>query len=140
MIELNITFLIQLINFLIVLFVLNLVLYKPIRGILRKRAEIMSQKMDDVESFNSQADEKLKTYEQELEQARLKAQQIRQEKKGEGAEEEKKIVQSASQEASTLLQSAREKAQTEKEKALEDLKKQVDKFAASAADRILGKA
>ncbi len=140
MIDLNITFFIQLVNFFIVLLLLNLILYKPIRGMLRKRAEIMNQKVEDVEGFNSRADEKLKTYEKELEKARLKAQELRQEKKNEGLDSEKQIVQAASEEASTILQSAREKAKKEKESALTALKKQVDKFAGHAADRILGKA
>ncbi|WP_291320350.1 ATP synthase F0 subunit B [Desulfonatronospira sp.] len=140
MIDLNITFFIQLVNFFIVLLLLNLILYKPIRGMLRKRAEIMNQKVEDVESFNSQADEKLKTYEKELEKARLKAQELRQEKKNEGLDTEKQIVQAASDEASSILQSAREKARKEKDSALTALKKQVDKFAGNAADRILGKA
>lgn len=140
MIELNITFFIQLVNFFIVLLLLNLILYKPIRGMLRRRAEIMHQKVEDIESFNASAEEKLRSYEQELEQARLKAQEIRQVKKGEGFEEEKQIVQSASQEAMGILQSAREKAKSEKESALAALKKQVDKFAGLAAEKILGKA
>ena len=140
MIELNITFFIQLVNFFIVLLLLNLILYKPIRGMLRRRAEIMHQKVEDIESFNTSAEEKLRSYEQELEQARLKAQEIRQVKKGEGFEEEKQIVQSASQEAMGILQSAREKAKSEKESALAALKKQVDKFAGLAAEKILGKA
>ncbi len=140
MIELNITFFIQLVNFFIVLLLLNLILYKPIRGMLRRRAEIMHQKVEDIESFNASAEEKLRSYEQELEQARLKAQEIRQEKKGEGFEEEKQIVQSASQEAMGILQTAREKAKSEKESALAALKKQVDKFAGLAAEKILGKA
>jgi len=140
MIELNITFFIQLVNFFIVLLLLNLILYKPIRGMLRRRAEIMHQKVEDIESFNASAEEKLRSYEQELEQARLKAQEIRQVKKGEGFEEEKQIVQSASQEAMGILQSAREKAKSEKESALTALKKQVDKFAGLAAEKILGKA
>ncbi|WP_291321120.1 ATP synthase F0 subunit B [Desulfonatronospira sp.] len=140
MIELNVTFFIQLVNFFIVLLLLNLILYKPIRGMLRKRAEIMSQKVADVESFNSRADEKLQTYEKELEKARLKAQELRQEKKNEGLDREKQVVQSASEEAASILQSAREKAIKDKESALTALKKQVDKFAGKATDKILGKA
>ncbi len=140
MIELNISFFVQLINFFLVLLLLNLILYKPIRGMLKKRAEIMSQKVEDVEAFNVRADDKLKSYEQELEKARMQAQEIRQSKKEEGFSTEKDIVQSASQEATSILQSAREKAKTEKESALTALKKQVDKFAGRAAEKILGKA
>ena len=45
MIELNWTFFVQFANFVITLMVLNLVLYRPIRGIIKKRAEAMDQKL-----------------------------------------------------------------------------------------------
>ncbi len=140
MIELNVTFFIQLVNFLIVLLLLNLILYKPIRGMLRKRAEIMSQKVSEVEDFSSTAEEKMKAYEIELDKARVKAQEIRAEFKGEGFAKESEIVDVASGEAMSIVKAAREQVSKEKETAISTLKKQVENFAAKATEKILSKA
>jgi F-type H+-transporting ATPase subunit b len=140
MIELNITFFIQLVNFLIVLFVLNLILYRPIRGIIKKRAEIMAARLDEIERFTAQASDRMTAYEQELDNARQQAQDLRMQMKEEGYAEEKKLVEAASTEAGSILKAAREKIASEKKSAIAALKAQVDKFAQMAAEKILGQA
>ncbi len=140
MIELNVTFFIQLVNFLIVLLLLNLILYKPIRGMLRKRAEIMSERVSETERFSSSAEEKIKSYEKELDKARTKAGEIRSELKGEGFSIENEIVDVASGEAASIMKAAREKVSKEKETAIASLIKEVEKFAAKATEKILSKA
>ena len=140
MIELNITFFIQLVNFLIVLFVLNLILYRPIRGIIKKRAEIMAARLDEIERFTAQASDRMTAYEQELDNARQQAQDLRMQMKEEGYAEEKKLVEAASTEAGSILKAAREKIASEKKSAIAALKAQVEKFAQMAAEKILGQA
>jgi F-type H+-transporting ATPase subunit b len=140
MIEINVTFIIQLVNFLIVLLLLNVILYKPIRGILRRRAEIMSDKVSSIENFSSAASEKLSTYEAELDKARLQAKEIRSEYKDEGYSREEDILAQASEDAGKLMKESRDKVENQKETALASLKKEVDRMASLAADRILSKA
>ncbi len=140
MIELNVTFFIQLVNFLVVLLLLNIILYKPIRGMLNKRAEIMSQTVSEIEKFSGTAREKLKDYEDELSKARAKAQDIRAGLKDEGYGKEKEIVESASAEAGSMIKAARDKISQEKGAAVASLKKEIDKFASKASEKILGKA
>lgn len=140
MIELNVTFFIQLVNFLIVLLLLNILLYKPIRGMLNKRAEIMSEKVSEVEEFSASAQEKMKTYESELDKARARAQEIRTDLKGEGYVRESEIVDAASGEAMSMVKAAREKISKEKDAAVASLRKEVEKFAEKATEKILTKA
>ena len=140
MIELNITFFIQLVNFLIVLLVLNLILYRPIRGIIKKRAEIMAARLDEIERFTAQASDRMTAYEQELDNARQQAQDLRMQMKEEGYAEEKKLVEAASVEAGSILKAAKEKIASEKKSAIAALKAQVEKFAQMAAEKILGQA
>jgi F-type H+-transporting ATPase subunit b len=140
MIELNVTFFIQLVNFLIVLLLLNIILYKPIRGMLNKRAEIMSDKVSEVEKFSASAQDKMKAYESELDKARARAQEIRTDLKGEGYAKESEIVDSASGEAMSMVKAAREKISKEKDAAVSSLRKEVEKFAEKATEKILTKA
>ncbi|WP_028574095.1 ATP synthase F0 subunit B [Desulfonatronovibrio hydrogenovorans] len=140
MIDINVTFFIQLVNFLIILLLLNLILYKPIRGMLKKRAEIMSQKVDEIEEFTKSSQDKMQAYRLELDKARVQAQEIRSEFKEAGYHEERKIIDAASEEAGGIVKSAREGVSKDKQSAISILKKEVEKFAAKATDKILSKA
>ncbi|MFN2268244.1 MAG: hypothetical protein ABR533_08200 [Desulfonatronovibrio sp.] len=140
MIDLNVTFFIQLVNFLIVLLLLNLILYKPIRGMLKKRAELMAQQVSKIENFTKTAENKMASYEQELDKARVKAQEIRTDLKEKGYESEKGIIQAANNEAGSMVKTARDKITKDKNAALSSLMKEVEKFASKATDKILSKA
>lgn len=140
MIELNITFLIQLVNFLIILAVLNVILYRPIRGILKQRSERMAAQMSEIERFTEEATQKLSNYEQSLEQARQEGMEIRNEFKEEGQKEEQEMLSKVSEEASAELQSVRDELAAQRKDAEQKLDKEVKEFAQKATDRILGQA
>ena len=140
MIELNITFLIQLVNFLIILAVLNVILYRPIRGILKQRSERMAAQMSEIERFTEEATQKLSNYEQSLEQARQEGMEIRNEFKEEGQKEEQEMLSKVSEEASAELQSVRNELTAQRKDAEQKLDKEVKEFAQKATDRILGQA
>lgn len=138
MIDLNISFVIQLINFLITLFVLNYLLVKPIRGIIQKRADKMGSMLTEAEKFSEQADAKIKNYEAELLKARATATAERNSMKEAGENEEKAIVAEATAEAQQTVQEARKEVEAQVQKALSGLKGQVDQLANKAAERVLG--
>lgn len=140
MIELNITFLIQLVNFLIILAVLNVILYRPIRGILKQRSERMAAQMSEIERFTEEASQKLSNYEKSLEQARQDGMQIRYEFKEEGQKEEQELLSAASGQAAAELQSARDELAAQKNDAEQTLNKKVKGYAQQATDKILGQA
>ena len=140
MINLDITFFIQLVNFLIVLTVLNLILYRPIRGILKKRAQEMSDRLASVEGFAEQAEAKMASYKESLGQAREEAQGVRGSFREEGVGREKEIVEQASEEAGVKLAAAKETIAAEKKTALDALKGEVTRFAKEASGKILSKA
>ncbi len=140
MIELNVTFFIQFVNFLITLMVLNLILYRPIRGILKRRAEHLANRLAEVEGFNADAEQKLKSYEEALSAARGEAQSVRSSRQEEGYGEEKTIVDGASKEAASFIGAARQEIASETEAALTTLKGKVDEYAKAATGKILSKA
>jgi F-type H+-transporting ATPase subunit b len=140
MIELNVTFFIQFVNFLITLMVLNLILYRPIRSILKRRAEHLANKLAEVEDFNAQAEQKLASYEEALATARGEAQAVRVSRQEEGYGEETTIVASATKEASSFIGAARQEIASETEAALATLKGKVDEYAKATTGKILSKA
>ncbi|HCO11791.1 MAG TPA: hypothetical protein DIT19_01010 [Desulfonauticus sp.] len=140
MIELNFTFFVQLVNFLIALLVLNLILFRPIRENMRKRAELMASRLEEIEKFSNAAEEKLSSYEVSLDEARKQAQEIRSKLKEEGYAEEKSLVEAAMNEAAGVIKAARDKFEQERNAALKALETKVSDYAAKVASKILGEA
>lgn len=137
MINLDITLLVQFVNFIIVLVVLNILLVRPIREIIKKRAGVMDTLLSETETFTQSADEKLKNYEAALDEARKAGTAERLRFKDEGLEEEKKLVGAATQEAQESLASARGEIASQSDTAMSELKGKVDAMAEKAVAKVL---
>lgn len=140
MIDLDFSFFIQFVNFIITLLVLNILLFGPIRAVIKKRGELMAEKLGKVEQFTTQADGKLRDYQAALADARKAGVDIRNGLKAEGIKEEQGILSAAGQEAASALKAARADIGAQAQSALGELKKDVEKYAMKATDKILGKA
>jgi F-type H+-transporting ATPase subunit b len=140
MIDLDYTFFVQLVNFLVILTVLNLILFRPIRGIIKKRAEVMNEKLASIESFTADAEAKLEDYKTSLSGARVEAQQIRMDLKAEGAETEAEVLSQAGTEAAEKVAAARKEIESQKQAALKALRGEVAGYAKSVAGKVLSKA
>jgi len=140
MIDINWTVLSQIINFLILIFALNLVCYKPIRKILLERKATVDGLTTNIASAAVQSEEKDKAYTQGVREARAKGQKEKDALLQEAGDEEKVIV-------GKIMDKAREdmaaiKAQISKETAevKAALEKEVDAFADAITQKILGRA
>ena len=140
MIDLNYTFFVQLVNFLIILTVLNLILLRPIRGVIKKRAEVMKEKMTSIEAFTTQAEGKLANYKAALSGARVEAQQVRVTLKAEGVATEAEVLAAAGSEAAVKIATARKEIDGEKQAALKALQDKVAGYANSVAEKVLSRA
>lgn len=138
MIELNISAIIQIINFFIVLAVLNAVLYRPIRAVLRKRAQRMDAQLSDIENFTAQAEQKMSSYASALSVAQQKGADIRAELKAEGYQEEATLLTEVNKQAARNLKNAREDASKQVRSSLDTLKAKVDGYAQQVAEKVVG--
>lgn len=138
MIEVNISAIIQIINFFIVLAVLNAVLYRPIRAVLRKRAQRMEAQLSDIENFTAQAEQKMASYTSALSVAQQKGADIRAELKAEGYQEEATLLSEVNTQAARNLKNAREDASKQVRSSLDTLKAKVDGYAQKVAEKVVG--
>lgn len=140
MINIDETFFIQLMNFLITLVALNLLLIRPIREIIKKRGDLMADQADKIDGFNSSAERKVKDYEAALVDARKQGVEIRNAKKDEAAVEEHAIMGAAGEEAAATMKAAQVEIAKEVDSAMGSLKNEVGTFATQATNKILGQA
>ena len=137
MIDLDSSIYIQFINFVITLVVLNLLLIRPVREIIRKRAEKMSGLLSGAVEFTARAEEKLSGYQKALDEARAAGAEARNALREQGVAQEKQIMEVAGAEAAATLADAKDRAAQEAGAARDSLRAQVGTLARKVADKIL---
>ena len=138
MLDLNITMLIQMVNFFIALYVLNMLLIKPIRAILQERRDKVDGLVGDAEAFEREATERLEAYQAELSRARHEGAVLRDAARNEGVKKQQEIVSEAGRKAQAELAKAHEAFRAEASATLAELKQQVSGLAEKLAVRVMG--
>jgi len=140
MITIDLTMPIQIANILILIVIMNIVLYKPVRTILIERERRISGLEKDVDEFNKNAKLRLEEFDNKLNTARSlgkdRLDSVRAEAQAAGAEKLAGIRKEAeSKKAESLAQ-----IQSQINAAGDELKGQVEGFATDMAAKILGRA
>ena len=139
MIELNLSFVVQLINFGILVLVLNVFLYKPIRKVLAERRQLIDGAREKAASVDLEVQEKMAQYEARLREAKAEAGASRAESLKQAQQEETAVLEKARKESSESLASIRDKVAKEAADARELLKKQAEALSGDICEKILGR-
>jgi F-type H+-transporting ATPase subunit b len=131
------TFLFQIINFVVLLFILKRLLYKPIREIMDKRRGIIEKNVEDAEKTKMEAQELKRKYQEEMD--KLKDVRILTfEKLQEEVEvERKKLMGRAEEEAGKIIEKERAIFDTEKKRLETELKDKAIDTVCVFASRLL---
>ncbi|MFY9941700.1 MAG: ATP synthase F0 subunit B [Desulfobacterales bacterium] len=140
MVSVDVSIFIQIINFLVLIWVLNLVLYKPIRNILIQRKEKMAALENGAETSLQEAKAREEAFEQGIKAARIKGLKERDAFLQEAGEEEKRIVGEINAKAQAEMVSVREQIAKEAASVRAVLQEEVDGFAKAIGQKILGRA
>jgi F-type H+-transporting ATPase subunit b len=139
MINLDITLVIQMINFLILLFVLNLILFRPIRNIIKERNQIVDTFNSDIASLTDSAQESMDQFELKIQEARKKGVARVQSMKDEGEEAEVELLAATTQEVQAKIEEARNRVAADIQEARTQLQTQVQAFSVAVTEKILGR-
>ncbi|MDX9871691.1 MAG: F0F1 ATP synthase subunit B [Clostridia bacterium] len=127
------------VNFLILVAILNKFLYKPILGMLDTRKQEIKNRLDEAEGARADAVQLKEEYAKEMQNARLEAQEIIVKATKLAEESKSGIVAEARQESEKVLKKAQEEIRLEKEKAKVELRNEVAALAVMAAGRVIEK-
>jgi len=140
MVNLDSTVFIQIINFLILIWALNMVLYKPIRKILSQRNEKITGLEKGIDQSEQNAAEKDLALKTGIRQARENGLKEKEALENDARAEEMKIIEKINEKARADLAEIREKIVHEADQARQALLKEVDGYAEDISRRILGRA
>jgi F-type H+-transporting ATPase subunit b len=131
---------IQIANFLFLIFALNLLLYRPIRRILKERRQKIKGLESAIDQSAQSTREKETAFAKALKDARAKGLKEKESLVQVAEEEERSLVAAINAKAQSDLAAIREKIADEAERARQALQQEVDVFASEITKKILGRA
>ncbi len=129
----------QIVNFLLLIWILNIVLYKPIRKILLERKAKVSGLESAIDGSTQAVEDKQSAYAEGVRQARAAGQKEKDALIQAAAEEEKAIIGKINDAAQAELKSVKEKIAQEMDSVKTALEEEIDAFADAIEQKILGR-
>lgn len=139
MINLDIAFVFQLVNFLVLVLLLNVFLYKPLRKQLADRASQVAGAKQKSAEVDREVQEKLAAYEARMREIRAGAADERGVLKKEAQQQESAILDKARAEATESLASIKAKVAKEAEEARRVLTASAETLSADICEKVLGR-
>jgi F-type H+-transporting ATPase subunit b len=131
--------LIQMVNFLLLIFILNLLLYKPILGIIDRRKKQAQDTEEEIKRLNQSVEERMAAYEEKLRQAKTDALEKKTEIIKEGAEQAKGLIEAARSEIPGMMEQFHGEMNKEVSEARSILTGQSRKISVEIAEKLLGR-
>ncbi|MBW1649428.1 MAG: ATPase [Deltaproteobacteria bacterium] len=131
--------LIQVINFILLILLLNIVMFKPIRNIISKRKERIDGFSNDIKSLISSVKEKEKAFDQKIKEARAKGLKEKEVMITEAENQERKILVEINKKAGADMEAIKEKIKKDADAVRKSLQDEINNFAAFISKKILGR-
>ncbi len=140
MITLDISLFITVVDTLILIVLLNIILYKPIRRILSERHAKIKGLNDEIEKFYENARMRKEELDRKFVESRSRAKEEFESAKRQAQAEEAEMLEKVRQEADDHKAENLKKVQADVSAAEKTLREQIDSFAQEMAGKILGRA
>ncbi|HIC91148.1 MAG TPA: hypothetical protein EYP21_03615 [Syntrophaceae bacterium] len=139
MIELNYTLLWQMVNFLLLVLILNFIFFRPLRKVLEDRNKTFKGMESDISALNGEAQRRIEEWYAGLDAARKVGLEKRESVKKEGLEEEKRLLQQINAEVEKKTNEIRAQIAKDTAEARDALRAQIETFSREVAEKILGR-
>lgn len=139
MVEINLTIVIQVIQFLILVFILNRLLFKPIGQVLAERQQKITSWEEKTQNLQETARLNLEKYENQLTEERLKARESQEQLTRELKEKEDENVKAVSEKAALIVAETQQALEQERERLRVELRQQAKELSQILAEKVLGR-
>lgn len=137
--NLNLTLVIEIISFLLLLFLLTKLLYKPLLKVLDERSGRVKQWLDEARVNHEQAQTLVSQAKNELEKSKEEALKIKQDTKIESDKMRQCLLEEAKKEAQRLILGTREEVERKIALAKKELREEIADLSIEIATKILGR-
>ena len=139
MVEINLTIVIQVVQFLILVFILNRILFKPISRAIEERDGRIDAWEEKTRTLQETVRTKIESYEKELVEVRARAQEEQEQISNELKEREEEKVGAVFKEAAQIVASTKQTLQEETERLRQELRRQAEEMAQMVTEKVLGR-
>lgn len=137
MVDFDATFFAQIVNFIILLFILGQFAYKPLMKVLDERGNRIDNDLKTAEAARKEAEDIKAQYSKQLAEARQEAAEIVDKAQKAGQKVHDDFVAQAQAEKDQMVASAKQNIENEKQQALSDVRAQVITLATEIAGRVV---
>jgi F-type H+-transporting ATPase subunit b len=138
-INLNVTLLVQMVNFLILIVLLQRFLYKPLTQFLATRADGIKRSLEEAKAAREAAAKAQQEYEARIAATRREAAALRESAVREVEEERQRLLKVSRDEAARLLTEAKAQIEQEVKRAKAELRAEVVGLSLGVAERLIGR-
>jgi F-type H+-transporting ATPase subunit b len=138
MLEINNWFFVQLANFILLLFILNKILYKPVLRLFKEREDKTTGALDRAKAMDKEKDNLLAQIDEKLAGARGKARENFETLSSEGMEVQRTVLETAQSEAVEINRKAKAELEAATEKARTSLKSDIETFSKQIVEKLVG--
>ncbi len=131
-------FFFQIINTLILVFLLTKFLFNPVKNMLEKRKNQIADDVNGAAEAKSQAEALRADYEKKIKEIRMEADAILKDAKAKADDNSKKIIQEARDKSDDIIEKAQAEIDRNARNARNELKGDVASMAVMAAEKIIG--
>ena len=139
MVEINLTIVVQVIQFLILVFILNRLLFKPIGQVLAERQQKITSWEEKTQNLQETARLNLEKYENQLIEERLKARESQEQLTRELKEKEDENIKAVSEKAALIVAETQQALEQERERLRVELRQQAKELSQILAEKVLGR-
>ncbi len=139
MVSLDYSLGIQIVNFLLLIFILNVLLYKPILGMIDKRKKHFEDSDAEIKRLQATVEEKMAAYEEKLRQAKAAAVEQKNEIVRQGADEAKAVVDAVRAEIPGMMEQFQARIDGEIDAAKIILTDHSRQLSVEIAEKVLGR-
>ncbi len=139
MISINATLIVQIINLLVLIFILNKIMYRPVREIMARRAQQIEQGKAEAEAMRQKAQADKEAFERELFLARKKVREELARLRLEAENKARAIIDQAQEQAKQKDAELSAEISRQIEKARQDIRQEAETVARSMAAAVLGR-
>lgn len=131
--------LIQALNFVILLFVLHRLLYKPLLAKMEERSSAIKKSLDEAQAARAEAARQGEENAARLKAAYAEAAIIREQALKEAAEEQRRLLEAARAESQRMIEAGKAQLEADVRKAREELRREVSDLALDIAEKLIRK-
>jgi F-type H+-transporting ATPase subunit b len=139
MVEINLTIIIQVVQFLILVYLLNRLLFKPTSQTMNERQSKIVAWEEKTRTLQESARAKIASYEKELEKARAQAQKEQKQMSIELSQKEEEKLQALFDEAAQMVAATKQAVKEETERLKQELSQQAQEMSQMVTEKVLGR-